>query len=227
MKKFVLIFAILILSFNFAQGGIWTVADLKADMQFYTRGNLGVNDSVWIVAINAGIWDLATMVDCTIDTGLVVCSTGTAIYDLPTDCVKLRGVRDVVTGRAIDMQEMNQEGKAGTGAEVEEPKISWTTRGVKMMILYPTPAVDETLLIFYLKEPVIVNADTDTISTAPAYNTALTYACLAVLYTRLERWDAANNWSVRMINKVNNIEIWMNKPGPDVIIGKRVISRTE
>jgi hypothetical protein len=228
MKKALLLFAFLGLLFTTAKAGEgWKVSDLKAAMQFETRGNLGIADSVWLNCINRAMEDLATTVDCTMDTHVVICSTTTAIYELPTDCLKLRGVRELSSGKAIDIIELNQELKAGTGAEVEEFKISWTTKGIKMMIFTPTPIREDTVIIFYLKDPITVDADSDTVPIAPPYHPALVSACLKVLYRRLERWDASNNYAVDMINKINNTEIWMKQPGPDVIIGKRVIGRTE
>lgn len=228
MKKLILALMILVLSFNFGYAGQdWTVADLLAAMQFETRGNLGVDDSTWYVCINRGMEDMATTVDCTVDTNLVILSTSITIYDLPTDCLKLRNIKDVGTGRALDLIIEGDEGIAGTGMEVEESKVSWTTRGVKQMTWYPAPADSDTVMISYCKSPAVIDTLTDTLSIAPPFHPALVSACLKALYKRLERWDAANNYAVEMINKINNTETWLQKPGPDVIIGKRVIGRTE
>jgi len=228
MKK--LIFGILLCLFFSADawaGQDATVADLKAWMQFETRGNLDVEDSIWYVGINRGMEDLATTVDCTIDTHLQILTSGTAIYDLPSDAIKLRRIRDVGTGRALDLIEAGQEGKAGTGMEVEEPKVSWTTRGVKQMIWYPAPSATDTVIIYYCKSPTVVDEDDDTLSISAPFHPALVSACLKALYKRLERWDASNNYAVEMINKINNTKAWLGEPGPDVIVGKRVIGRTE
>lgn len=228
MRKLVLALAILVLSFNFVYAGQdATVADLKAWMQFETRGNLDVVDSIWYVAINKGMEDLATTVDCTIDTHKQVLSVGTAIYDLPADALKLRRIRDMTTGRALDIIQAGQEGKAGTGTETEEPKVSWTTRGVKQMIWYPAPVAADSVIIYYCKSPTVVDSDTNTLSIAPPFHPALISACLKALYKRLERWDASNNYAVDMIHKINLTEAWLARPGPDVEIGKRVIGRTE
>ena len=227
MKKIILALAVLFFTSPLYAGQGSTVADLKAWMQFETRGNLDVEDSIWYIAVNKGQEDMATTVDCTIDTHLQILSAGTAIYDLPTDCLKLRKIRDIGTGRAVDLIEDGQEGKAGTGTEVEEPKVSWTTRGVKQMIWYPAPADVDTVMISYCKSPTVVDSDTNTLSIAPPFHPALTSACLKAFYKRLERWDAANNYAVDMIHKINLTEAWLAKPGPDVIIGKRVIGRNE
>lgn len=228
MKKLILALVLVVLTFGFVYAGQdATVADLKAWMQFETRGNLDVDDSIWYVGINRGMEDLATTVDCTIDTHRQVLTSGIAIYDLPSNCLKLRSVRNFGTGRAVDLIELGQEGKAGTGMEVEEPKVSWTTKGVKMLIFYPAPSVTDSVILFYVKSPTTVNSDTNTLSIAPPFHPALISACLKAFYKRLERWDAANNYAVEMINKINNTEAWMIKPGPDVIVGKRVIGRTE
>jgi len=228
MKKIILLILILcFLHCPIYAGENSTVADLKAWMQFETRGNLDVEDSIWYVGINRGMEDLATTVDCTIDTHLQILTSGTAIYDLPSDAIKLRRIRDIGTGRALDLIEAGQEGKAGTGMEVEEPKVSWTTRGVKQMIWYPAPSATDTVIIYYCKSPAVMDADADTLPIAPPFHPALVSACLKALYKRLERWDASNNYAVEMINKVNNTKAWLAEPGPDVLIGKRVIGRTE
>jgi len=228
MKKIIL----LALVFCFVCSSIyagqnWTVADLLASMQFQTRGNLGIDDSVWFIAVNDGQADMATTVDCTVDTHLEVLSAGTAIYNLPVDCLKLRNIKDVGTGRALDLIAEGDEGVAGTGTETEEPKVSWTTRGVKQMTWYPPPGVADTVMISYCKSPVVIDTLTDTLSIAAPFHPALIFACLEALYTRLERWDASGLYATKKINKVNNIEAWLAKPGPDVIIGKRVIGRAE
>lgn len=228
MKKLILALMILVLSFNFVHAGQGsTVADLLAWMQFETRGNLDVEDSIWYVAVNKGQEDMATTVDCTIDTHLQILASGTAIYDLPSDAIKLRRIRDVGTGRALDIIQEGQEGKAGTGTETEEPKVSWTTRGIKQMVWYPAPSVADTVIIYYCKSPTVVDSDTNTLSIAPPFHPALISACFKALYKRLERWDASNNYAVDMIHKINLTEAWLAKPGPDVIIGKRIIGRTE
>lgn len=228
MKKliFVVLFSVLLFSTVWAGQGS-TVADLKAWMQFETRGNLNIGDSIWYVAINKGMEDLATTVDCTIDTHLQILSTSTTVYDLPSDAIKLRRIRDIGTGRALDIVQEGQEGKAGTGMETEESVVSWTTRGVKQMVWYPAPADTDTVIIYYCKSPTVVDSDTNTLSIAPPFHPALTSACLKAFYKRLERWDASNNYAVDMIHKVNLIEAWLAKPGPDVLIGKRVIGRPE
>ena len=230
MKK--LIFAltvllVLVLSVNVMADRNYTVSRLKLDMELVTRGHLGLADSIWVESINAGIQDIATTVDCDADTITQILAAGTAIYALPATCMKLWGVIDKSGGRAYDIIQLENAGKAGTGMEVEESKVYWTTMRIKSMIFYPAPAVAETVLVYFFRVPATVSLDTATIEIAEAYHPALVYACLLRLWERLERYDLANRDAVLQINLINRASGWLSKPGPDVIVGNRVISREQ
>lgn len=226
MKKVVFMVLLLVFLAGSSSAEIgYTVASLKSDIQFTTKGDLGLPDSIWMEAMNSGIQTVASLTDCVIDTERVDISSGTFEYALPANFQKLWHAINLGTQRVYDVTSADQRGQAGTGMEVEEYKIyTYASSKIKGIGFFPTPTATDSVLVYYYATPVIVDASTDTVDIAEAYQPAVPIACRVEIWERVERWDKANRDRALLINEINNIRAHLNRQ-PDVIIAPRMIER--
>lgn len=204
---------------------VYTVERLLLDVQTTTKGNLGLPDSLWFEIANAGIQDLSTKADCAIDTISVIVTSGTFEYALPASFQKLWHAIDVSTQRVFDVIAADQRGQGKTGLEIEETKIYTYASALRKGIgFYPTPALGDTVLVYFFETPDIIDANADTVNIAEPFHPALKIACLKQVWERTERYDKANREAVALITEINNVRDRLRRQ-PDVIIGPRTIPR--
>lgn len=221
---FLILFVVLIVGSSRAEVG-YTVDRLILDIQTTTRGNLGLPDSLWMEIANMGIQNTASNADCTIDTVTIITTIGTFEYALPANFQKLWHAIDKSNQKVFDVIDAEDRGKSGIGVEVEEYKVYWFASAQnKTLGLYPTPAIIDTVFVYFYATPEIVDASADTVDIAEAFHPIVKTACLVELWERIERYDKANRDRALMINEINNIRSRLMRP-PDVIVGPRTIER--
>ena len=98
-------------------GPSYTWAELQADLQVKTRGNLDLSDSIWLELANMGIERLSSEAPAAVGTVGVYLVADQAAYSLPDDFIKLCTVFNKATWAVHETMKPNDPGKAGTGMD--------------------------------------------------------------------------------------------------------------